>query len=315
MSTSSDLKYVVYAPPFSEDVGGIIFLHQLVHTLNEMGERAYLWPAAENKSWLSKNSWRSLLRKLKNFVLGRKSISYAVSPDLNTPVAQPSDLGDSTVVLYAEVVLGNPLSAKNVVRWLLYKPGLRFPYEFGPDDMFFRASEMCDVTEITGGATDLSMWKINRKYRNDNLPVRDGVCYIVRKGDHKPRIPETEVPGAFKIDWKSHAEINDIFNRCHTFYSYDEATMYSQYAAISGCISVVIPELFETREEWVKNHELARYGVAYGLDDIPHALATRDKVLGLLEAEEAKGRAAVERFVELTKARFVGTSVGHTHHV
>lgn len=54
----------------------------------------------------------------------------------------------------------------------------------------------------------------------------------------------------------------------------------------------------------MKNHQLARFGVAYGLDDIAHAEATKDMVLPLLEAEEAKGRATVERFVELTRKRF-----------
>ncbi|TCP39542.1 hypothetical protein [Rhodovulum marinum] len=54
----------------------------------------------------------------------------------------------------------------------------------------------------------------------------------------------------------------------------------------------------------MKNHALARYGVAYGLDDIAHAETTRDQVLGLLEAEEAKGVTTVRRFVDLTKTRF-----------
>lgn len=292
-------NYIIYAPAYNENVGGIIFQHELVHMLNRMGERAFLWPAAG----IYKAGRRARLKQ----ALKRPFVPpppYPVSPDLLTPVATRKDLTTNSIVVYAEVVRGNPLKAKNVVRWLLYKPGLLHPYEFGEDDMFFRVGEICDLPEITGGAPDLLMWKVNRTYRNENRPDRNGVCYIVRKGDHKPRIPETEEPGAIRIDKKSHAEINEIFNRCHTFYSYDEATMYSQYAAICGCTSVVIPELYGSREEWVQNHELARYGVAYGLNDIPHAVATRDKVLGLLEAEEAKGRVTVERFVELTRARF-----------
>lgn len=287
-------NYIIYAPGYNENVGGIIFLHELVHTLNQMGERAFLWPAAP----IYKRGRRARLKQV------FRKPPYPLSPHLNTPVARRRDLTSSSIVVYPEVAQGNPLKARNVVRWLLYKPGLRHPYEFGPDEMFFRAGKLSDLPEVTAGAPDLFLWKINRTYRNENRPDRNGVCYIVRKGDHKPRIPETEVPGAIQIDGKSHAEINEIFNRCHTFYSYDEVTMYSQFAAICGCTSVVIPGLFDSREEWVKNHKLARYGVAYGLDDIPHAEATRDRVLGLLEAEEAKGRATVERFVDLTKARF-----------
>lgn len=294
MSGQRDQNYIVYAPAFDENVGGIIFLHELVNTLNQLGERALLWPAAPSHK-------RRRLTRLKHAFFPPP---FTLSPDLDTPVATPADLTGSSIVIYPEIVLGNPLNARNVVRWLLYEPGLRNPYEFGPNEMFFRVGEMSDLPAVTGGAPDLSMWKVNRVYRNENRKDRDGVCYIVRKGEHKSRIPETEAPEAIQVDGKSHAEINEIFNRCHTFYSYDEATMYSQYAAICGCTSIVIPELYETRAEWVEGHGLARYGVAYGLDDIAHARATQDKVLDLLNAEEAKGRASVEAFVKLTKARF-----------
>ena len=294
MPDRSDQNYIVYAPAFDENVGGIIFLHELVNTLNQLGERAFVWPAAPSHR-------QRRLTRLKHMFFPPP---FALSPDLDTPLATSADLTASSIVIYPEIVLGNPLKATNVVRWLLYEPGLRNPYEFGPDDIFFRVGEMSDLPAVTGGAPDLSMWKVNRVYHNENREDRNGVCYIVRKGEHKPRIPETEAPGAIQVDGKSHAELNEIFNRCHTFYSYDEATMYSQYAAICGCTSIVIPQLYETRAEWVEGHELARYGVAYGLDDVAHARATRDKVLDLLNAEEAKGRASVEAFVKLTKARF-----------
>ncbi len=163
---------------------------------------------------------------------------------------------------------------------------------------------MSDIPQITGGAPELFLWILNQTYRNENRPDRKGVCYIVRKGNQKPRIAETESADAICIDGMTHAEVNDVFNRCHTFYSYDEATMYSQYAAVAGCISVVIPGLYESREAWAKNHKLGRYGIAYGLDDIAHAQATRHKVLDLLQSEEMKGKETVKNFTRLTKERF-----------
>lgn len=287
-------NYIIYAPGYNENIGGIIFQHELVHALNQLGERAYLWPAKPIYRQRRRTKLKALFKKP----------HYPLSPRLNTPVASRRELTTSSIVIYPEVTRGNPLKANNVVRWLLYKPGLLHPFEFGVDEMFFKAGEMSDLPEITGGAHDLYLWKVNRTYSNEGLQKRDGVCYIDRKGNQKPRIPETQAPGAIQIDGKSHSEINEIFNRCHTFYSYDEATMYSQYAAICGCTSVVVPGLYASREEWVKNHELARYGVGYGVSDTLHAEATQDKVRGLLEAEEAKGLATVEQFVRLTKARF-----------
>lgn len=287
-------NYIVYTWPFSEDNGGVIFMHRLVHELNRMGERALVTRAGPIVR-LGPRGWL-------NWYLRRGPMR--TDPALETPVARRSDITAESIIVYPELVPGNPLKARNVVRWLLYKPGLALPYAFGPDEMFFTVSSMSDLPEVTGGAPELFLWSVNRSYRNENRPGRDGVCYIVRKGSDKPRIPQTEVPGAICIDGMSHAQINDVFNRCRTFYSYDEATMYSQYAAIAGCTSVVIPGLYPSRAEWAASHELARYGVAYGLDDIPHAEATRHLVLGLLDAKEAKGRATVERFVALTHARF-----------
>ncbi|MFT7221671.1 MAG: hypothetical protein ACI8Z1_003293 [Candidatus Azotimanducaceae bacterium] len=296
-------NYIIYAPSFSDNSGGVIFLHSLAHELNIRGEHALLWPM-----WSVRKP--SLYFSLRSFVKRRR---MKTNPELNTPLARRSDLTSDSIVIYPEVALGNPLGARNVVRWLLYKPGLRDPYDFGPNEMFFRVGEITDLPQVTGGAPDLLLWGVNKTYRNQNRADRKEVCYIVRKGSEKRRIPETEAPDAINIAGMTHAQINEVFNRCHTFYSYDEATMYSQYAAVAGCTSVVIPGLYSSRDEWVKKHELARYGVAYGIDDIPHAEATRQKVLALLLAHEEDGKATVENFMTLTKERFWdGTSVRRT---
>jgi hypothetical protein len=124
----------------------------------------------------------------------------------------------------------------------------------------------------------------------------------VRKGVDKPRIPQTA--DAICIDGMSHAEVAVIFNRCEVFYSYDEASFYSQYAAICGCDSVVVPGLYPSRADWVAHHPPARFGVAYGLDDLEHARATRHLVIDQLRAQEAAGLETVRRFISLTEARF-----------
>ncbi len=292
--SDSSVKYIVYAPSFTADSGGTIFLHELVHALNTLGEQAYLWPM--------KPIFR---QRFHNRIFNRIfPPPFQCNPQLDTPVARRSDIDEKTIVVYPEIVPGNPLQARHVARWLLYKPGERHPYEFTEGELFFRAFEKADLPELTGGAPELFLWKINRIYRNENRPDRSGVCYLLRKGAYKERIPETEVPGAICIDDLGPAEINDIFNRCEVFYSYDEATMYSQYAAICGCLSIVVPGEHASREEWAAQHDLYRYGVAYGIEDAGHALATRDKVLGMLEEKEKAGLDTVRSFIALTKERF-----------
>lgn len=292
-------RYLVVAPPYDPDSGGSIFLHELVHALNSLGASAALWPINRRL----KEDWKGRARD----IVRRPSLLWRPRPmvtasGLRTPIALRSDLTRHSIVVYPEIVLGNPLRARKVVRWLLYRPGLRDPFQFGQNEMFFRAGEMSDLPELTGGAPDLFLWKVNPVYCNAGQAGRKGACFLVRKGADKRRVPQTE--GAIQIDGLSHSEIAEIFNRCEVFYSYDEASFYSQYAAICGCRSVVIPGLYPSREAWVREHPVAEFGVAYGLDDLAHADKTRHRVIELLRAKEAAGLESVRQFIAMTEVRF-----------
>ena len=294
---SDRLIYIVNAPTFDANSGGTIFMHELCHALNGFGETAYLWPMAPVFRQGIKSRVATFLKPPK----------YQRDQALNTPMADKSMLtSDKAIMIYPEIVPGNPTGAKNIVRWLLYKPGDQHPYSFTENEMFFRVFEKADMPELTGGADDLFLWKVNRSYRNENRPDRKGCCYITRKGHKKPRIPETEQPDAINIEGLSHEEINEIFNRCEVFYSYDEATMYSQFAAICGCLSVIVPGEHRDRAEWARNHELGEFGVAYGQEpaELAHAKATRDDLIALLKRKEEAGLETVKTFIEKTQAHF-----------
>lgn len=285
--------YVICAPSYSVDNGGAMFLHGMADRLNAMGERAVISPMGP----LRKPAMRTRIKQV-----FRRPPPFQLSGAPGTRLATRDDLRSDPIVVYPEVVLGNPLGARKVVRWLLYKPGLRNPYRFGTDEVFFAASEACDLPEVTGGAPRLFLWQRNPVYENRNLPGRAGACYLVRKGDAKPRIPETS--DAIRIDGMSHADIAEIFNRCETFYSYDEATMYSLYAALCGCLSIVVPGRFSGHEDYVGQRPVARFGVSYGMDHLAHAALTRDRVAENLQALQAEGDATLRAFVERTRNAF-----------
>lgn len=278
--------YIVYAPHFDETSGGSIFLHFLAHRLNELGETALLWP------WDAPAPPSKLWPKLRT------------NPDFNTPQAQRRDLTEDSVVIYPEVTLGNPLGAQNIVRWLLYTPGVKDPYHFTDGELFFKAGEMCDLPDLTGGAPDLFVWYRNPVYRNEHRPDRKGICYTLRKGKDKLRIPETEQEDAICIDGLSHVETAKVFNTTSTFYSYDEATFYSQYAALCGCLSIIVPGQYETRNDWVAAHPLGRFGVAYGDNDRDHALATMHRMDEWLDEKARDSPHSVRAFIKHTKRRW-----------
>ena len=128
------LTYLVYAPSYNANSGGTIFLHELARTLLEMGERALLWPMPAYST-----GRRVRLKRL------LRPPPYLPAPGLEGAVARRADLTDRAVVVYPELVRGNPLKARKIVRWLLYKPGVLHSYEFGPDEMFFRVDEFSDL--------------------------------------------------------------------------------------------------------------------------------------------------------------------------
>jgi len=300
LSEPSRPNYIIYAPGFDPDSGGAIFLHQLVHALVSLGEDAALWPwgVPPKRSF---GGWlKQVLRKPRLLWQGNAALLRR-NPALTTPVARARDLREDTIVVYPEVTLGNPLEARHIARWLLYTPGQKDPYAFTEGEMFFRAGEMSDLPDVTGGAQDLYLWQRHPAYRNEKRPDRKGACYILRKGREKDRIPQTA--DAICIDGMSHEETAQVFNACETFYSYDEATFYSQYAAICGCTSVIVPGYFRTREDWVASHPIGRVGVAYGLDDLDHARTTREQVAEVLAAQEQAGLETVRSFISRTQTR------------
>lgn len=110
---STKPNFIIYAPAYKDDSGGIIVLHKLCHLLNELGHQAYLWP---NQFGVRPTLWKKIKRSLKKF-------PYHTNSEYNTPIANKSLFHENSIVVYSEVDYGNPLAAKNVVRWLLHKPG------------------------------------------------------------------------------------------------------------------------------------------------------------------------------------------------
>src|SRR5689334_8505261 len=219
--------YFVYAPAYDENSGGITFLHRLVHELRALGEEAYIYPISPlTGSW-----WRRTARRLRARLTPRP-----VASNLDTPIWNPTRIPAEGIVVYPEIVAGNPLQAQNVARWLLFKPGFHGgPVRFDPSELFFKCSEFSDDVTITGGAQLLALWWLNPHYWHRGGTSRKGTCYMKRKGHDRPIVHD--LSNSRCLDGLSHAEIADFFNTCETFYSYDDATMYSQYAALCGCDS------------------------------------------------------------------------------
>lgn len=297
-------RYVIYSPPFKEDGGGVVVLQKLCELLIEEGWGAFVWywekPAPAQLT--SPPAYWQLARYLARKILRPETLR--VPP--GSRIARWSDLDDA-IVVYPEIVSGNPLGARRVARWFLNKPGaITGEVNYGPRELYFYYLEHFNDWELNPHWENrLNVVNVRRDiYQMVNDGDREGTCYLVRKG--ADRNLDQHEPGAICIDGMSHCEVARVFNQCRYFVSYDLYSMYSRYAAMCGCIPVVIPRGGLPKEEW-RPEIGTRYGIAYGWDDIDWAVRTRDDMLQYLDDCEREGRNSVRNFIAKT-SRFFGLS-------
>jgi len=272
------LTFITWAPGFNPAYGGVIALHKLAHYLAKLGEDSYLYTDRINPLWQA-----AML-----------------------PWDQPFTLDlDRTVVIYPEIVVGNPLNAKHVVRWVLNTPGVcGGDGEFGEQDLIFKFQEYFSLDgkyTVSGLLTAIDV--DFDTFRNRNEP-REGECFMVYKGKEKPL--NQHKPDSLCIDaYRGHfGLLADVFNSREMFICYDHATFVFVQAALCGCLAVVIPDGVHDREEWTALFPGARYGIAYGFDDIPRARETLPRVRETLEQAMDEDVKTVVNFIQICKSKF-----------
>ena len=273
------LNYYIWSPNFDSHSGGIIALNKLAHNLRAIGEKSFL-------------------------------VSDTSDPSLNIikcKVDQQIISDPNTVMIYPEIIIGNPFVTKNVVRWLLNTPGvIGGDGNYGYRDLIFKYNEYFKYEgnkPVSGILTaydfDLNFWK------DQNQP-RLGQCFLVKKGYN--RVLNAHNPNAIRIDGWEHQGGNqhllDIFNRFESFVCYDTCTFVTVFAALCGCTSIVIPEEGVTIEEWYDKIPIFKYGIAYGFDDIERAKNTRGDLINYLKSTEDSSIKELKEFVKLCENHF-----------
>ena len=252
------MKFIINSPGYNPSIGGIMALHKLCHLMNEMGLdcKLWLWDGETNPEW-------------------------------NTPVA---DEYNGEVVIYPEIVHGNPLEAEKVVRWCLNAPGkLGGPGEYPDTDIVFY---YWDFFAPKGSENILTVLEVQDCWRDLGMK-RSGYCYAIRKGgdmEHKP--------GAVNIGaTHEYSRLVALFNSKEYFYTNDDRTFLSQQAAMCGCISVVDSE--GDRTAWRRRMPINQLGIAFGWgdDEIEHAKITKHLVRDTIEHIQAETEKQIEHLI------------------
>jgi len=298
-------RYIIFAPSYNRSSGGVIVLHKLCHLINELGGNAVVYPLFQQYK-ISKKDLSGLIKLINKSIDGifRK---YKTNPEFNTPI-YTGEVTNNDIVIYPELVFGNPLKAKNVIRWLLNKPGF-FTGEtfYGANELYFKFDHGL-VNDFYFYGSTLSNNILNILHvpyeiyneKNTQEP-RVGVAYSIRKDKIKPKTYHPE--DAILIDGLSHEEIAKIFKRVKQFISYDAYSAYSSFASLCGCESIVVPEEGVTKEQWYPKIE-NRYGIAYGFEDLEFANKTRHLKRQHFEKLDKAYAQSVTEFMQESKTFF-----------
>ena len=307
------IKYVIFSP--NTNHGGAIALHTLCRLLSEKGFNSKLFYAdrfnydkyshiiywGEYLSFLFKEVLLNLKQSIRNYQNIPKIYQCCSNRGCKRKIIPI--ISRNTIVVYPEIVVGNPLNAKNVVRYLLYN-NIRYKQfnsktiGYGPNDLFFAYREVFNdpVLNPEGRILCTPYYDLDL-YKQTNFGERKGKCYILRKGLGRSDLPK-EYDGII-IDHLPESEKVRVFNESEYCISYDTQTAYSKIAALCGCISVVVPEKGKTRKDYRSGKDID-YGVAFGFsnEEIENAIATREKLHDYYIKINDNSKKDVMRFVD-----------------
>jgi predicted O-linked N-acetylglucosamine transferase (SPINDLY family)/predicted SAM-dependent methyltransferase/GT2 family glycosyltransferase len=293
MYTKKQLNFIIATPGFVPSSGGIVALHNLAKTIHEF----------------------NIPCKMFDFS-GRK-----LSNEIFDIYATESDINDSTVVVYPEMVSGNPLNAKHVVRWILCELGVHCSADiyltWGKNDFVYHYSTF-DSNKNANCYNLLSPLCISPELQ-DQGKVRDGYCHIIRKAHKFHQSVEYIHPDDSLLigDEISQDILIHIFNTKKYLISYDPYSYISTMAALCGCISIIVPLKDTNRKQWLESLStsviLEQYGeddlkgIAYGLPEIEYASNTLLDVKRQQNIFVEYGKNSVKRFIN-DLIDFIGTS-------
>ena len=215
----SGMNFLIYgAWNYGTESGGGIALHRLAHNLAALGHHARVTCGSTAPGWLG------------------------------TPTPYGSQAGTDEIVIYPEVVEGNPASGVRVVRWLLNTPGFFEPGNgdgrYGARDMVVYWDEqyargwLRNYAGMGRVALQLTAWRTYDHFRDLGQP-RNGECYAVRKGAHTGVPLDRHSADSLCIDDYAARGGDDylirVFNEREKFVCYDSNTMLSTLANLCGC--------------------------------------------------------------------------------
>lgn len=297
-----NVPVVINCPPFDDQSGGCIVLHYLTHRLRGMGVEAYVFPVLWDQA---AHTWRlqryfHRLQTIRQYADGR--LPFRTHPALDTPLAPLSALRRG-IAVYPEIVSGNPLGCAHVARWILFTPrgfavGEDFTKPIPREEVFFFQRPFIEHIDWIPRENALRLQWHREDIFNDPGPVeRTEVCRMIRKGKATGDSPPPGAEGAIVLDGMSNQDIAEVFKRARLFYCHDPYTMYCDYAALCGCLPIVVPPPGLSLADWRPEED--RLGIAYGdsPEQLEWAARTRGGLIDRIKELKRQEDGMLEHFI------------------
>jgi len=254
---SVDHPYYISALDYRNSSAGIRALHYLCHALNELGQEAYIICDVFNSKLRTPKLTEDIVIKHKT--------------EKRVPI-----------VLYPEVVHGNPLNLPVVARWLLNKPGYLGGDEgYHNDEVMFFYQKGLMLNGMKGDSLYIPTIDCSI-FHNDSSDIkREGSCYYASKYLLKGGELTSHVKNSISLCHDvllSPKEIADIFRKSEVLYCYEPTAIINE-ALLCGCPVVIIPTEYSAGFDNEFFGEGAG-GVAMGCSEAA-LLEARKSVLGL----------------------------------
>lgn len=200
--------------------GGIIVLLKFIKLLNDKGIKSALY---------SKN-------------ISNDSIYDSFTIPLTNKIF------NDTIVVYPEIIYGNPLNSKNVCRWILYDPnkrgGIDLINSWNENDILcsygdYDAGQKCKIKiSVVEFNEDKLIFKNNIKTKKYYLVHKALLCgWNSELLDKEIKYFNSLGFEEFKI--KNINKMNEELSECFIFLSFDLNTYISNMAVLCGCLSIV----------------------------------------------------------------------------
>lgn len=202
-------KYIIWAPIYGAS-NGIRALYKLCEILNGRGYEAFIF-----NTEMPDNE------------------RYHVISEIT------QEMREHDIVVYPEIVCGNPLQFQNVVRYVLYYPGAN-----GGTQAYHSSEQVVTwSSEYYSGVPILFLSGVDRTlFCDEKLPKKQN-CYFVHKGGKWKELPELADCVEINMSYpETREELAQLLKTTNILYSYDDCSALLEEARLCGAKVKIVRE-------------------------------------------------------------------------